>query len=193
MESSSESPTKTTINNLQNIPLDSDIYRKLTKISYAEHIPMPKIINNMLREYIDVYLLWRKVGYILISRDATRKALSYVPDEELGSTAQSIANRIKEAAVILYGSKPGLDAYISLMKSFAAVNGFDIERSKGPGGNTEVLIIQFRMNKNYSKFLGNAYRLLVEEFADVINFDTTENLAFIEYKLRVIKEVVKVE
>ena len=188
-------PALNAINNLQNLPLDTDIYRKITKISYAEHMPIARIINNILREYIDVYLLWRKVGYILISKEATKKAMSHMPDEELLATAESIATRIREAATILHGNnKASLDIYLELIKSFASVNGFDVERSKDVNGKgIEVLIIQFRLNQNYSKFLGNAFRLLIEEFADITNFDTTNNLAFIEYKKRIEKETVEVE
>jgi hypothetical protein len=40
------------------------------------------------------------------------------------------------------------------------------------------------MNEKYSKFLGNAFKLLIEEFADIVNFYTTENLSLIEYSSR---------
>jgi hypothetical protein len=180
----SEFPEQPDTANLQNLQLDKDLYRKITRISYAEHISIPKIINDMLKEHINVYLLWRKVGYILVSKEVVRKALSYMADEEIVATAENIADRIREAAIILYG-KPNLDAYVSLMKSFAAVNGFDIEKGKGANGTTEILIVQFRMNEKYSKFLGNAFKLLIGEFADLVNFYTTDNLSFIEYAARV--------
>lgn len=149
----------------------------------------------MLREYIDVYLLWRKVGYILISKEATKKAMSYMSDEEILATAESIATRIREAATILHcNNKASLDVYLELIKSFASVNGFNVERSKDVNGKgIEVLIIQFRLNQHYSKFLGNAFRLLIEEFADITNFETTNTLAFIEYKKRIEKETAEVE
>jgi hypothetical protein len=178
-----EFPEQPGTTNLQNLPLDKDVYRNITKISYAEHIPIPKIINDMLKEHINVYLLWRKVGYILVAKEVVTKALNHMPDEEIVATAENIANRIREAAMILH-SKPNLDVYISLIRSFAAVNGFDIEKSKGANGTTKVLIVQFRMNEKYSKFLGNVFKLLIEEFADIVNFYTTDNLSLIEYRSR---------
>jgi predicted house-cleaning noncanonical NTP pyrophosphatase (MazG superfamily) len=149
----------------------------------------------MLREYLAVYLLWRKVGYILISKEVVKKVMSYVPDKELSKAGESIATRIREAATILQSkSKASLDSYLELIESFASINGFDVERSKNIGDSgVDVLIIQFRLNENYSKFLGSAFRLLIEEFADVTNFETTNNLVFIEYKKRIIKETVEVE
>jgi hypothetical protein len=37
----------------------------------------------MLREHIDVYLLWRKIGYVLVSKEVLKSSLMRSPDEEL--------------------------------------------------------------------------------------------------------------
>jgi hypothetical protein len=166
-------------NNLENLPLDHDLYAKITKISYSEHIPVPKLINDMLREHLNVYLLWRKIGYVLVSKDAVKAALNHTPDEELHEAAQKIANRYKEAAILLHG-RATLDGYLELIKAFAAVNGYSFEKSKN--GDNDVFIVQFNMNEKYSLFLGNAYKRLFEEVAQVQRFELTNNIIFLEYK-----------
>jgi hypothetical protein len=166
-------------NNLENLPLDHDLYAKITKISYSEHIPVPKLINDMLREHLNVYLLWRKVGYTLVSKDVLKSTLAHVPDDELIESAEKVANRYKEAAIMLQG-RPTLDAYLALIRSFVSVNGYSVEKSKN--GENDVLIIQFNMNEKYSRFLGNAYRIMLEQVAKVHKFEITKNLVFVEYK-----------
>jgi hypothetical protein len=166
---------------LGNLPLDADLYRQLTKISYSEHVPVSKLINDMLREHMDVYLLWRRIGYVLVSKDVLKSALLRSPDEELLEFAEKIASRYREAALLMHG-KSSLDAYTDLIKAFAAVNGYNVE--KGKNGENHVLLVQFNVNEKYSKFLGNVYKILLEEFAHLERFEITSNLAYFEYRKR---------
>jgi hypothetical protein len=166
-------------NNLENLPLDHDIYRHLAKISYSEHVPISKLINDMLREHMDVYLLWRKIGYVLVSKEVLKSSLARSPDEELLEYAAKIASRYREAAIHLHG-RPSLEAYLNLIKAFVTVNGYSIEKARN--GENDVLIVQFNINEKYSKFLGGAYKILIEEFAKIEQFEITDNLAFYEYK-----------
>lgn len=166
-------------NVIEKLPLDSDLYRAITKISYAEHISVPTIINDMLREHINVYLLWRKVGYVLLAKDILTKSISNASDEELQKAAQDVANRHREACILLYGSSPSMESYLRLIKSFCAVNNFQIEQGKKD--ENDVLIVQFNMNEKYSRYLGGVYRHLLEDFCTVHKFEITENLAFFEY------------
>jgi hypothetical protein len=168
-------------NNLENLPLDHDIYKQLTKISYTEHIPISKLINDMLREHMDVYLLWRKIGYVLVSKEVLKSSFLRLPDEELLEYAEEIAGRYREAAILVHG-RPGLEAYINLIKAFVTANGYSVEKSRN--GDNDVLIVQFNVNEKYSKFLGNAYKILLEEFAQIERFEITDNLAFFEFKKR---------
>ena len=168
-------------NNLQNLPLDHDIYSELAKIAYMEHIPVSKLINDMLREHMNVYLLWRKTGYVLVSKEILKSSLTRMPEEELVEYAGKVASRYREAAILMRG-RPSLEAYIDLIKAFVTVNGYTVEKSKN--GDNDVLIVQFNINEKYSMFVGNAYKILLEEFADIERFEITSNLAFFEYRKR---------
>ena len=44
------------------------------------------------------------------------------------------------------------------------------------------MIVQFNIPEKYSKFIGSAYKVLIEEFAMIEQFEITDNLAFFEYK-----------
>ncbi|HXV46294.1 MAG TPA: hypothetical protein VD736_06445 [Nitrososphaera sp.] len=176
-----------TTNNASNIaiihdfPLDSELYRRIAKVSYSDHVPIPKLVNDMLKEHIDVYLLWRKIGYVLVSKDVLKSSLMRSPDEELVEYAGKIASRYREAAILMQG-RPSLEAYINLIKAFVSVNGYSVEKSKN--GENDVLIVQFNINEKYSLFVGNAYKILLEEFAEIERFEITDNLAFFEYRKR---------
>jgi hypothetical protein len=34
---------------VEHLPLDEDLYRKITQMSYSEHVPLQKLINDMLK------------------------------------------------------------------------------------------------------------------------------------------------
>lgn len=166
-------------NNLENLPLDHDVYKQLAKLSFTEHVSISKLINDMLREHMDVYLLWRNIGYVLVSKDVLKSSLSRSPDDELLEYAAKIASRYREAAILMHG-RPSLEAYLNLIKAFVTVNGYTVE--KGKNEENDILIVQFNVNEKYSKFLGSAYKILIEEFASIERFEITDNLAFFEYK-----------
>jgi hypothetical protein len=168
-------------NSLENLPLDHDIYSRLMKLSYTEHVSVSKLINDMLREHMDVYLLWRQIGYVLVSKEVLKSSLARAPDEELLEYAGKIASRYREAAILMHG-RPSLEAYINLIRAFVGVNGYSVEKSKN--GENDVLIVQFNVNEKYSLFVGNAYKILLEEFAEIERFEITDNLVFFEYKNR---------
>jgi hypothetical protein len=166
---------------IHDLPLDGEIYRRITKLSYSDHVPVPKLINDMLREHMDVYLLWRQIGYVLVSKEVLKSSLMRSSDEELLEYAGRIASRYREAAILMHG-KPSLEAYINLIKAFVTVNGYSVEISMN--GENDVLIVQFNINEKYSLFVGNAYKILLEEFADIKRFEITDNLAFFEFRKR---------
>lgn len=131
-----------------NLPLDHDIYKQLTKISYTEHILLSKLINDRLMEHTNVYPLWRKIGYVLISKEVLKSSLLRLTDEELPEYAEKIAARYREAAILMHG-RPGLETYIDLIKAFVTSNRYSVEKSRN--GDNDVLIVQFNVNEKYSK------------------------------------------
>jgi hypothetical protein len=96
-----------------------------------------------------------------------------LPDEELLEYAGKIASRYREAAILMHG-RPSLEAYINLIKAFVTANGYSVEKSKN--GENDVFIVQFNINEKYSLFLGNAYKILLEEFAEIERFEITNSL-----------------
>ncbi len=183
----------------EHLPINKELYRKITKISYSQNIPIHKLINDMLQEYLNVYLLSKQIGYVIVSKKVLQKTFSYTPDDEIIPISEEIAVRYREAAILLHG-KPSLEVYLDLIKSFVLANRYLIEfgksqqtaefNSKGSeskGNDKQVLIIQFKMGYKFSKFLGNAYRILLQEFCDVDRFEITDTLAFYEYRPRAIK------
>lgn len=185
----------------EHLPINKELYRKITKISYSQNIPIHKLINDMLQEYLNVYLLSKQIGYVIVSKKVLQKTFSYTPDVEIIPISEEIAVRYREAAILLHG-KPSLEGYFDLIKSFVLANGYFMEFGKsqqtaefnssysdgeGDSDDKQILIIQFRMGYKFSKFLGNVYKILLQEFCDINRFEITDTLAFYEYKPRVIK------
>lgn len=189
---------------IEHLSLDEELYRKITAMSYSEHISVQKLINDMLKEYLNVYVLSKKIGYALISKDVLKTTFDNTPEDKVMELSRKVATRYREAAILLHG-KPSLEEYICLIKSFVTANGYYIEFSKhamveqaqedGQSNQDlqqqklekssdlyDVMIIRFNISYKFSQFLGNVYRILLEEFCTVKQFELTETLVFYEYK-----------
>jgi flagellar biosynthesis component FlhA len=134
------------------------------------------------------------------------------PQDQVIELSRKIATRYREAAILLHG-KPDLEGYTSLIKSFVTANGYYFEFSKHAMAAQEehveeenedaqstqeqqqqkrdessalndIMIIRFNISYKFSQFLGNVYRILLEEFCTIKQFELTETLVFIEYKKR---------
>jgi hypothetical protein len=153
----------------------------------------------MLKEYLNVYALSKKIGYALISKEVLKTTFDNTSEHQVNELSKKIATRYREAAILLHG-RPSLEAYICLIKSFVNANGYYIEFSKNPISTgqqesqrqerqesnsnkdpSEVMIIQFNISYRFSQFLGNVYRILLEEFCIINRFELTERLAFYEF------------
>jgi hypothetical protein len=81
---------------IEDLPLDEELYSKVTKISYSEHIPLEKLINDMLKKYLNVYLLSKKIGYALISKEVLKTTFENTPKDQVLSLSTKIATRYRE-------------------------------------------------------------------------------------------------
>jgi hypothetical protein len=66
----------------------------------------------MLNEYLNIYLLSKKIGYVIVSRKVLQKPL--VAHQKTEYMSEEIAVGYKEATILLQG-KPSLDGYLDLM------------------------------------------------------------------------------
>jgi hypothetical protein len=74
---------------IEDLPLDECI-------SYSEHIPLEKLINDMLKKYLNVYLLSKKIGYALISKEVLKTTFENTPKDQVLSLSTKIATRYRE-------------------------------------------------------------------------------------------------
>jgi hypothetical protein len=107
-------------------------------------------------------------------------------DEQIKEAAVYNANRYKEG-VILENGRPSLASYLTLMKSFAKANKFELEITRNhtnANNGNHVLIAQFKLGAKFSLYKLETYKLLLEEFADVGKVDSTETMVYMEFKPR---------
>jgi hypothetical protein len=72
-------------------------------MSYSEHKPLQKLINDMLKEYLHVYALSKKIGYALISKEVLKTTFENTPEDQIMELSRKIATRYREAAILLHG------------------------------------------------------------------------------------------
>jgi hypothetical protein len=85
---------------LEHLLLDKNLYRKITKMAYSENRPIERIINDMLREYTDVFHPLRKIGLVHVTKDTVKMIFQDISDELIVEHAKSLSKRYLE--VIFY-------------------------------------------------------------------------------------------
>ena len=176
---------------LKDVMMDKEIYRALTQLKYRngdEETSISTLVNEMLKEYLHTYVLSKSMGHILMSKEMVKVAVDAMTMDQLREASEANAIRYKEGAIIENG-RPSLAAYLELIRSFAKANGFDAEISKNPDNGNQVLIVNFKMGDKFSQFLGNTYRILLEEFADVDRIELTGTVVYFEFKPK--KEIIQ--
>jgi hypothetical protein len=166
---------------VNNLVIETNLYRDLTKLSYGNNIPISGLINDMLKEFMHTYILSKNMGHMLLSKDIAKVAINEMTEEQIKQAAKDNANRYREGA-ILENSRPSLSTYLRLISSFARANKFDIEVSKNPETENQVLIAQFRMGIKFSQYKAETYKMLLQEFADVGRTELTDTMIYIEFK-----------
>lgn len=166
------------------VRLEKNLYRALTQLKYHsgnDDTSISSLINDMLKEYLHTYVLSKTMGHMLMSRDIMKVAVDAMTDEQIKEASDTNAMRYREGAIIEDG-RPSLAGYLRLIRAFAKANKFDIEISKNPDNDDQVLIMSFHMGNKFSQLKGNTYRILLEEFADIDRMEITGTTAYFEFK-----------
>jgi hypothetical protein len=169
---------------VKDIMMDKDLYRALTQLQYCsgdDEISISTLINDMLKEYLHTYVLSKTMGHMLMSKNIVKIAVDSMTDEQMKEASAINAIRYKEGAIIEHG-RPSLVSYLKLIKAFAKVNKFDVELSKNPENDNQVLVMSFHMGEKFSKLKGDTYRRLLEEFADIDRMEITGSTVYFEFK-----------
>lgn len=170
---------------VKDIMIEKNLYRVLTKLKYSSASSDSSIsdhINNMLTEYLHTYVLSKRMGHMLVSRDIIRIAFSNLTEDQIKEASASNAIRYKDGALLEYG-KPTLDAYLGLIASFAKANKFEFEVGKEPENENQVLIMSFgSCGAKFTEFKAQTYRLLLGEFADVVGLEATNTALCIKFR-----------
>lgn len=171
--------------------IEKSLYQTLTQMKYRDgngETSISSLINGMLKEYLHTYVVSKSMGHMLMSKDLVKIAFERLTDEQIKQASDANAMRYKEGAILEH-NRPSLGAYLELIRAFAKANEFDIEISKNPENENHVLIITFRMGDKFTQYLGNTYRILLQEFSEINKMEITATSAYFEYKPK--KELVQ--
>lgn len=176
---------------IKDMRIERDLYRTLTQLKYRsgdDELSVSSLINDMLKEYLHTYILSKTMGHMLMSKNIVKMAVDSMTDDQIKEASATNAMRYKEGAIIEYG-RPSLVSYLKLIKAFAKANKFDLELSKNPDNDNQVLIMSFRMGEKFSQLKGYTYTRLLEEFADIDRIEITGSTLYLEFKPK--KEVIQ--
>jgi hypothetical protein len=158
--------------------LDKNLYRKITKIAYSENKPVERVVNDMLREYIDVFFPLRKIDFVHVTTDTVKMIFQDISDELIIEHAKSLSKRYIEVISMLNKNRT-LNEYLNFLKLYANASGYQVEASANQSGGTRI-IMRFNLGRKYSLYLGECFKRLLGEVSTVDNYDFTDSLVFFE-------------
>jgi hypothetical protein len=163
---------------LEHLLLDKNIYRKITKIAYSENKPVERVVNHILREYIDVFFPLRKIGLVHVTTDTIKMIFQDISDELIIDHAKSLSKRYMEVITLLSKNRT-LDDYLDFFKLYANASGYQMEVTTNQSGGKRV-IMRFNLGRKYSLYLGECFKILLSEVSTVHNYDFTDSVVFFE-------------
>ena len=172
---------------IKDIMLEKNLYRALTKLKYSNgdsDTSISDLINEMISEYLHTYILSKRMGHMLLSKDIVKIAFGNLTDQQISEASVANAIRYKDGALLEYG-KPSIHAYLALIASFAKANKFEFEISNEPESDSQVMIMGFgNCGAKFTEFKAQTYRMLLEEFAEVLSVDATNTSLCVRFKPR---------
>jgi hypothetical protein len=90
----------------------------IAKIAYSENRSVERIINDMLREYIDVFHPLRKIGLVHVIKDTVKMIFHDISDELIIEHAKRFSKRYIEVITLLNKNR-NLEDYLDFLKVYA--------------------------------------------------------------------------
>lgn len=162
--------------------MDSDVYRKITEMSYSQHVSPEKLINHMLKEHLGTMSLRRR-GFILVSKQTIRAITEQASEETMINAARNIGAQIKELGMLMsteQAAKPTLTDRLNALRFVMGLNGFPIEIGTDPSDKKIRIIVRMEMGRKYSLYVGEAIKMVLEGFAETDGIEATDSSLYIE-------------
>ncbi len=163
---------------LEHLLLDKNLYRKITKFAYSENKPVDRVVNDILREYVDVFFPFRKIGFVHVTTDTVKMIFQDISDELIIDHAKSLSKRYMEVITLLNKNRT-LDDYLDFLKLYANASGYQMEATTNESGGKQV-IMRINLGRKYTLYLGECFKILLSEVSTVYNYDFTDSVVFFE-------------
>jgi hypothetical protein len=162
--------------------IESEALRKLRREAGQKDISTNTLVNKLIKDHLNWYSNAAKAGFISVRRPFISKIIKYLPEQEIISLAEYVANTTNKDSILLMRNEYTIKSALDLLESWIKISDYPYRHEQTNNDQKKhIYVIQHDMGMKVSIYLASLYQFLFDELGQnkMIEFDKTENtLAF---------------
>jgi hypothetical protein len=157
--------------------IESEALRNLRHEAGQKDISPNTLVNKLIKDHLNWHSHAAKAGFIPVRRPFISKIMKYLPEQEIITLAQYVAETIKDS--ILMKNEYTIKSALDLLESWIKISDFPYRHEETNNDkNKHSYVIQHDMGMKVSIYLASFYQFLFYELGqnNTIKFDKTENI-----------------
>jgi hypothetical protein len=131
-------------------------------------------VNHIIRRHIDWHSNASEAGFVSVRRGLLSDLINRLPEKEISSIAEEIAKNQTKDFVLLLRNEYNIETSLDVIETWIKISGYPYRHEVSRTQHSYV--IQHDMGKNWSLYLAELYRFLIEEFGlKSLEFDINHN------------------
>lgn len=160
-----------------------DLVTALEKEARSRGISTSTLMNQTIDHCVNLAWPSNKTGALVIARDIIQSVLNPLSADEVRKIGALAAQRHKNSALILFGTKQNFEAVLDLLAVTYGQNARWFKLSHDINGKNHRILLSHEMGQKWSVFLEGYMRSFFIEMLDIpVKSSYMENTVVLEYK-----------
>jgi hypothetical protein len=161
--------------------IESEALRNLRREAGQKDISTNTLVNKLIKDHLNWHANAAKAGFISVRRPFISKIIKYLPEQEIISLAEFVAETIKDS-ILLMRNEYTIKSVLDLLEAWIKISDFPYRHEETNNDHTKhSYVIQHDMGMKVSIYLASLSQFVLEKLGQKkrIEFDKTEStLAF---------------
>jgi hypothetical protein len=161
--------------------IECEALSKLRREAGQKDISTNTLVNKLIKDHLNWHANAAKAGFISVRRPFISKIIKYLPEQEIISLAEYVAETIKDS-ILLMRNEYTIKSVLDLLEAWIKISDFPYRHEETNNDHTKhSYVIQHDMGMKVSIYLASLSQFVLEELGQnkTIKFDKTEStLAF---------------
>jgi|SRR3954447_17266846 len=160
--------------------IPSSSINQLREESKKKQISLNMLVNQIIREHLDWHTYAPQARLFHIPRSTMSRIIDKLTEEEISELAITIAKNNVDIGLLLRGEFT-LTSYLNILENWSQISSFAYKHEVT--NEVHNFLIQHDMGSNYSFFVKEIFRYILEEIFKIkLDFTITDNTVMFRFK-----------